>query len=320
VLTKLLIKTGDGKQAEMECEPVMTIGRDSNSSIMLSEKLVSRNHAMIRRLGKNDFYLIDVGSSNGSYVNGRRIATPQQLKDGDEIKIGETTMVFSRLGEATTTATTEDVDDRTTLSTHNEIRRVAILVADIRGYTSLSESVPIGPLTRFMAHWFRAVGDAVEREGGVVDKFIGDCVYARWELDDDLSTTIQHTLAAALAIYQATRGLHASHTELGDKLDIGVGINTGHAAVGIGLDNTALGDAVNLTFRLESASKEMGKDVVMSRSAYEVLPETCWSGRESEIKVKGKAQPVAVCGLTWAEVAQAVEGAGQENTTLTRQT
>jgi adenylate cyclase len=78
---------------------------------------------------------------------------------------------------------------------------------------------------------------------------------------------------------------------------MGVGINTGLASLGVGSDNTALGDAVNIAFRLESATKELGVDVVLSESSYTSLPDCDWHDAEQEIKLKGKRNPVKVVGL-----------------------
>ena len=65
---------------------------------------------------------------------------------------------------------------------HPEIRSVVILVADIRNFTQLSETLPIEVLTKAMTYWFKATRNIIERNFGVVDKFIGDCVLAKWEL------------------------------------------------------------------------------------------------------------------------------------------
>ncbi|NOZ11471.1 MAG: adenylate/guanylate cyclase domain-containing protein [Gammaproteobacteria bacterium] len=312
----LLIKLSSGKNLEMVAEPIMTVGRDKNNTIVIDEKLVSRNHGMIRRLGEGDYYLIDVGSSNGSFVNGRRIATPQLLKDGDEIKIGQTTIVFQleRSGELPDSV---DASERTMLATVTDIKLITILVADIRGYTAMSEQVPIATLTKMMAQWFRSVNDDIEMNDGMVDKFIGDCVYARWDGEGELVDTMHSALNAALAINATTKKMSNNHPEINRELSIGVGINTGHAAVGIGTDNTALGDAVNLAFRLETASKVLNRNVVMSKTAYSCLPEAGWQGKERSIEVKGKRGEVEVCALTWQEVGQ-VLGVDVDDETITR--
>lgn len=313
-MTATLIFSADNSEQEISFEGVLTIGRDRKNDMILPDPLVSRNHALIRQLGNDDYYLIDSGSSNGSYLNGRRITTPVVLQDGDTIAIGSTMIRFHQ-AVATPREFTQTAAEETTILVPNlDIEDITILVADIRGFTSLSEAIPIKTLTRIMSEWFREVTECVQRSGGIVDKFIGDCVYARWHsarssCEQDM---VWNSLRAALAINGVTDSLYRQNPELPHPLHIGVGINTGQAAVGVGRDNTAIGDAVNLAFRLETASKELGRDIVISASSYRHLPEELWRDRRSRVTVKGKKEPVEVCGLNFDELRAALPGqAGQ---------
>jgi adenylate cyclase len=272
---------------------VLTIGRDKGSDIVLGDLMVSRNHSMIRRIGSGDYYLIDGGSSNGSYVNQQRVTMPKLLKHGDKITIGGIDFLFEQ------EAREEKDDDSVVLEdtiVHDtpEIKKITIVVADIRGFTSLSEQIPIRNLTKLMNTWFNEVSDVILKENGIVDKFIGDCVFARWEADDDEIATIVSALKAAEGISKVTENLNKNFKEISEDLHIGVGINTGAASVSKGVDNSALGDAVNVAFRLESATKMLGRDIVLSESAYRHLPQKYWKGQEQKIRVKGKRDPVRI--------------------------
>ena len=278
---------------------MLTLGRDKNSDIVIIDLLVSRNHAMIRRLGHSDYYLIDSGSSNGSFVNSHRVAIPRLLKTGDRIQIGGSELVFEqkhKLEDALDTISMEE----TIISDRPVIRKITVLVADIRGFTSLSESVDIRTLTRMMTNWFHNVTDVISEHGGIVDKFIGDCVFARWEFDDDAAQSVMKALQAAVLINDVTEELN-KNTEVPEKLRVGVGINTGVASMGIGQDATALGDAVNIAFRLESATKVLGTDIVMSESSYGPLPQEC-IGEKQHIRVKGKRDVLRICSLHFGDV------------------
>jgi adenylate cyclase len=147
-----------------------------------------------------------------------------------------------------------------------------------------------------MNQWFERVSEVIYRQGGMVDKFIGDCVFARWESGDSQENVV-NALRTACLLRTVTTALHSSFPELPGPLRMGVGINTGLASLGVGSDNTALGDAVNIAFRLESATKELGVDVVLSESSYTSLPDCDWHDAEQEIKLKGKRNPVKVVGL-----------------------
>ena len=278
------------------CKTVLTVGRDKNSDIVLVDLMVSRNHAMIRRIGHGDYYLIDGGSSNGSYVNQQRVTMPKLLKHGDKITIGGIDFLFE---QEVTIQADEDVIVMEDTIVHDtpEIKKITIIVADIRGFTSMSEQIPIRALTRMMNTWFNQVSDVILEQDGMVDKFIGDCVFARWEADEDEVTTIINALEAAERISEVTEQLNKDFTELTEKLHIGVGINTGAASVSTGVDNSAMGDAVNVAFRLESATKMLGKDIVLSESAYRHFPEEYWKDQEQKIRVKGKRDPVRIFAI-----------------------
>ncbi len=294
------------------CKSVLTVGRDKSSDIVLADLLVSRNHAMIRRIGSGDYYLIDGGSSNGSYVNQQRVTMPKLLKHGDKITIGNIDFLFEQ--EVTAEESQDSVAlEETIVHDTPDIKRITILVADIRGFTSMSEQISIRTLTRLMNTWFNKVSDIILQYDGIVDKFIGDCVFARWEADDDEVATVISALNAAEGISKVTIELNENFPELTEELRIGVGINTGAASVGIGVDNSALGDAVNVAFRLESATKVLGKEIVMSETAYRHFPPKVWQGQTQKIKVKGKRDPVRIYAVDFSAVSNLITQVKKHN-------
>jgi len=277
-------------QERIPCNSVVTIGRDKNNNVVLSDLLVSRNHAMVRRLGAGDYYIIDSGSSNGTSVNGGRITEPTRLRNGDRIAIGITEFMFEQGIQPA--RFNDSISFQKTVIFHSPvIKEITVLVADIRGYTSLTEQVPIQTLSRLMAKWFQDVSDIIHSSGGTIDKFIGDCVFARWDKDSARDNVVK-ALRTAWRVAEATARLKLSFPELPQPLRIGAGINTGTASLGIGADNTALGDAVNTAFRLESATKETGRDIALSESSYRHLPAKYWQGEEMMLSLKGKREPV----------------------------
>ena len=292
----------NGEIKEVPCNAVLSIGRDRNSDIMLPDLHASRNHAMIRRIGKGDYYLIDSGSSNGSFLNHQRISTPRLLKDGDHISMGRIDMVFTQLSHEEVAVDTLSLQDTLISDMPEEIRQITILVADIRGFTALSEEVHIRTLTKVMNTWFHQVSDTILNHSGIVDKFIGDCVFARWESELDQQKTVIQALSAANQINIITRNLSNDFPEMKSPVSIGVGINTGAASMGIGQDNTALGDAVNIAFRLENATKIIGADVVLSETAYQYMPPEFVESRRQYLRVKGKRDPVRICSMNFKDV------------------
>ena len=296
--------------ARVPCGNVETLGRDKSNSIVVQDALSSRNHALIRRVGNDQFYLLDAGSRNGTYVNNQRVTTPTLLRNNDKIAIGETIITF--LQETADEATKIDPDQtdlgETISFVRSDIRSVTILVADIRGYTTLSERIEITTLSKLMSKWFYEVQVLIEANGGRVDKFIGDCVMAIWDAQNSPKDMVLKCLRATHALQELTRDLGRTHAQLTEDLRIGVGLNTGIAAIGVGQENTVMGDTVNLAFRLESASKDLKKDVVVSQSAYSLLPPALWEGQEQEILVKGKKHPIQVIGISFPELKKFLDG------------
>ena len=90
---------GLGRQSPVADDPVV-IGRDAGCDIPLADSLASRRHAEIRRHGEDDFRIRDLGSSNGTFVNGRRIDADTTLTDNAEIRIGNIVMHFVLRGTA----------------------------------------------------------------------------------------------------------------------------------------------------------------------------------------------------------------------------
>ncbi len=300
-----LILTENGQHRQVECKEVMIIGREEGNDIVLRDARVSRRHAMLYRTQDGSTYLVDEGSANGSYVNAVRVSLPTRLNDGDRVSIGSMHMHFRqpvhRAGigqplreQRPTTIVVQDSID---------IIRIVILVADIRGFTSLSEAIPVRDLTELMNQWFREATQCVKQRHGTIDKFMGDCVYARWDADTDAGGALLRALDAACALDRITRHINATRPNLPQQLHIGVGINIGNAALGTEQGRTAIGDAVNLTFRLQEQTKQMDRAILLNRDAYLNLPNDLWQGREQTIRVAGKTQPLDVWGITFEEAA-----------------
>lgn len=293
----------------LPCRNAIAIGRDTNNDVVLSDPQVSRNHAMVRLLSEGSYWFIDSGSANGSFVNEQRVRRPVLLRDRDRIRIGTTTFLFEqRRGDP------RFIDSiylqQTVIFERPVIKDITILVADMRGFSGLSERVPIELLTTLMNRWFHDVSGIILEHGGTVDKFIGDCVFARWD-GDEPGEDVYRALRTAIDLQAATCRLARKYPEINQALRVGVGINAGRASVGIGADDTALGDAVNLAFRLESVTKLLRTDLVLSHSAYRHMAPRFWKGAEKLVHLRGRAEPVRACGLSFAAVRAALAAAGR---------
>lgn len=149
-------------------------------------------------------------------------------------------------------------------------QEIAILFADIRGYTKFSEHRLPYDVVFVMNEYFRAMGESVEASGGYLDKFIGDGVMALFGVGTDATRGCRQALDGAVAMAQALDELNrALAPDLPEPLRIGIGIHVGHAIVGeMGYGRTraltAIGDAVNTASRLESSSKDYQAQLIVS--------------------------------------------------------
>src|SRR5215471_7304869 len=93
IMARLYLITAEGSQQTVELAPTNSLGRHPNNSVQLLDKIVSKEHCIIEQRGA-EFVLRDLGSLNGTYVNGERVPGEAALKHGDEIALGTTRARF----------------------------------------------------------------------------------------------------------------------------------------------------------------------------------------------------------------------------------
>ena len=181
-------------------------------------------------------------------------------------------------------------------------QEIAILFADIRGYTQFSEHRLPYDVVFVMNEYFKAMGEAVEASGGHLDKFIGDGVMALFGVGTDAARGCRQALDGAVAMATALDELNrALAQDLPDPLRIGIGIHVGPVIVGeMGYGRartlTAIGDAVNTASRLESSSKEFHAQLIVSEELATLAGVNLESFERHEIEVRGRttAMPIRV--------------------------
>ena len=182
-------------------------------------------------------------------------------------------------------------------------RRIAILFADLRGFTKLSEGKLPYDVVFVLNQYFKAMGEAVDSAGGKLDKFIGDGVMALFGIDEGPDEGCRRAVAAARRMAEALAQLNdALKMDLDQKLRIGIGIHCGPAIVGemghgSAMHLTAVGDAVNTASRLESATKDFAAELVISaevgeRAGAAALADLAWQ-RET-VALRGKSENIDV--------------------------
>ncbi len=273
------------------------IGRGPENDIILTNSWTSRQHAILQREENGLFNAIDLGSSNGTSINGQRIHTPTRLYSGDLLQIGSrTTLTFMQEGipEQKKEIIAED-DERTVAFL--EKNQVTILICDIRDFTSLSEEIGDKNISQLLKLWTAVIKTVIDRHQGGIDKFIGDAVMATWIGRGNLSRNIRQALSCALELSHETEKL-GKKVNLQKPLRIGAALNSGEAVVGNigvegGRDYTVIGDLVNVTFRLEELTGRTGKEVIIGAEAANKLKPLAESLTKGSYQVKGRREPVA---------------------------
>ncbi|MBE9102915.1 FHA domain-containing protein [Vacuolonema iberomarrocanum] len=281
----LILRTESGNRyLSLTSNNCWTVGRGDDNNFVLPDRWISRNHAMLQRMETGEFYLIDLGSRNGSFVNGRRVSVPVTLHNGDRLTFGQTELEFysPEIPTGGTDSSLGGIDSQefTATATLHVRRLISVLVVDIRDFTVMTRQIDEKVLSEAIGTWFRCAGDIIREYGSWVDKYIGDAIMAVWihgAQGVDQEEMIQ--IARALSdLHKMTSKLHERYP-LPFPLRVGAGLNTGYAMVGnTGTgdrpDYTALGDTVNAAFRLESATKQIGVDVALGETTYEYLMTT----------------------------------------------
>lgn len=265
------------KANKIELEEDVSIGRDKNKNeLVIDEGTVSRNHAIIKKIGEK-FYIIDLGSSNGTYKDGKRVHSPVLLEDKSVIQCGNTQILYYDDMES-------DEDETLLAFSSNFVVNSIVLVADIKGYTNFSQNASIQVVSKIMSAWLKEVNSVVVETNGYVDSFIGDCVYARWDNLTDKQTA-KNVIQVAKKINDLTKQISYDVTKGEFDLSVGVGINMGEVIVGADTGNTGLGDTINTAFRFESATRGLEVDVVLSSELGELVEITT---PLVDVELKGK--------------------------------
>jgi adenylate cyclase len=189
-------------------------------------------------------------------------------------------------------------DNPELLQLGGETKTATFLFTDVRGFTAMSEKLKPEDVTYIMNKVLTAQQKAVQKYGGMVDKYIGDAMMAIFNAPLDLQDHAKAAVDCAIEIIQNIEELATElQLERLPEIAIGIGINTGPAAIGnmgseTRFDYTAIGDAVNVAARLESATKERKVDLLISETTESLCG---YNLKELEpVTVKGKVFPLKI--------------------------
>ena len=252
-----------------------SLGRAGANTIVLESPKVSRRHALIHLQNIGELWLIDFGSSNGTFLNKRRIHHPIRLRDGDHITISDQLLTFRQ-----PVTISEEYKTDVMQRTLRELENIPcwLLVADIRGFTPLSRQLQSEDLDVLVGAWIFSCKEIIESRHGIVNKYLGDGFLAYWP---DAATTPEEIVAVISALKELQR---KKWPEFRFVVHFGAVAIGGVASMG---EESLMGGEVNLIFRLEKLASSLGEPCCLSETACTKLQGLVPTRSLGEFELKG---------------------------------
>jgi adenylate cyclase len=186
-----------------------------------------------------------------------------------------------------------------------ERRRIAVLFADIRNFTTRSESARPEEIVDLLNQYFTEIVAVIQAHGGTVNSLMGDGIMAMFGAPIPDADAALHAVEAARQMMRAVQRLNARIASPGtEPIRIGVGINAGDAVIGnMGsprmMEYTAIGDVVNTASRIEGKTKDVGADILIGQAVFEWIDGRIPAEPRGEVHVKGRVAAIPVYAVPW---------------------
>lgn len=238
----------------------LAIGRSTGNELVLADDRVSRRHALVHAQGENEFWLVDHGSRNGTYLNDRRVQQPVRLRDGDRLRVGGSVFTFRQPGSAAGGYTTAGSTEQTLADVRSA--ECWLLVADVAGSTQLVRKAAPDEVAMLMGQWFLQCKQLIEAAGGTMNKYLGDGFLAFWHADAVSVETVAKCVEALRKLQQSAQPpfrfvLHRGQVYLGGAASLG--------------EESLSGPEVNFVFRMEKLAGVLGEGCLLSEAAAQRL-------------------------------------------------
>ena len=188
------------------------------------------------------------------------------------------------------------------LNSVNKRAELTVLFSDIRGFTTLSEKLTPEGVVALLNPYLSAMTSVILKHGGTVDKYEGDAILAFFGQPLPYKDHAMRAALTAVEMCGLLADLNKEWREKGQldhKLEIGIGLNTGEAFVGLlgseqRVNYTVIGDTVNLASRLQDQTKEFAWPILISGAVYELVKDQFDAEYADSRLVKGKTEPVKI--------------------------
>lgn len=235
-----------------------SIGRSPTNQVVLVDEKVSRRHALVHAQERHEYWLVDLGSSNGTYLEGRRLIQPTRLRDGETLKIGDFLLQFRQpnhpVGRQPATVSDETIHDIRTVSCW-------LLVADIEGSTQMVRKVESDHVA-MPGVWLAECKQLIEECGGSINKFLGDGFFAYWHELERTPNLVARALEGLKRMQE--------HAQPSFRVVVHYGrvFTGGGGSLG---EESLLGSEVNFVFRMEKLAAGLCEPRLLSEPAWSRL-------------------------------------------------
>ena len=247
--------------ARLPLDGTSSLGRSAtlNRHGFAHEK-ISRRHALIHAQEGGEFWLVDLGTTNGTYVNNDRVTAPRRLRDGDRVDLGRGVEVVFRQPVSTEEVRAQSMLRKTVADTREEQRW--LLIADIANFSGLSKTLRPAQLALTVGEWLAAAGELLAIHGGRINTYTGDGFLAFWRENPDAPAAV----AAALISFRELR----ARAGLAFRIVVHRGLVSVGGTPTLGQESL-ISDDLSFTFRLEKLAGSLDLPFLLSPAAAQAL-------------------------------------------------